>query len=110
MMKHKTNLTTQDFSALNKPTGNIYEAVTIIAKRARQIAARSKEELDNKLVDFITDETEELQEEEVAAKQEQAEITRLYERMPKPTNIAIDEFLGDRLMHRYPEEEDNTIV
>jgi DNA-directed RNA polymerase subunit K/omega len=109
-MKHKPNLTTQDFSALNKPTGNVYEAVTIIAKRARQIAARSKEELDNKLVDFMTDETDELQEEEVAGKQEQAEITRLYERMAKPTTVATDEFLADKLMYRYPEGEDNPIA
>jgi DNA-directed RNA polymerase subunit K/omega len=104
-MKHKTNLTTQDFSALSQPTGSVYEAVAIIAKRARQVAARSKEELDTKLVEFMADEHEELLEEEVAAKQEQAEITRLYERVPKPTTIATEEFLNGKLMYRYPDEE-----
>lgn len=104
-MKYKTNLMTQDFAALIKPTGNIYEGIAIIAKRARQVATKSKEELDNKLVDFMVDDSDELQEEELAAKQEQAEITRLYEKMPKPTTVATQEFLDAKLMYRYPELE-----
>jgi DNA-directed RNA polymerase subunit K/omega len=105
-MKYKINtLVTRDFSALAAPTGNVYEAVAIISKRARQVAIHMKEDLDSKLSDFISDDTEELQDEEKAAKQEQAEITRLYEKLPKPTTIATEEFLEDRLMYRYPEEE-----
>jgi DNA-directed RNA polymerase subunit K/omega len=104
-MKYKTNLTTQDFSALTQPTSNIYEAVAIIAKRSRQIAANYKEELDAKLVEFTADEFDELLEEEVATKQEQAEITRLYERMPKPSTVATEEFLNHKIRYRYPDEE-----
>jgi len=104
-MKHTTNLITRDFSALTEPTGNIYEAISIISRRARQIAVASQEELDSKLVEFISDETDEVKEEELAAKQEQAEITRVYEKMPKPTTIAVEEFLGNKLMYRYPDLE-----
>jgi DNA-directed RNA polymerase subunit K/omega len=104
-MKYKINtLITRDFSALTAPTGNLYEAVAIISKRARQVALHMKEDLDSKLEDFISDDTEELQDEEKAAKQEQAEITRLYEKLPKPTTIATEEFLEGKLMYRYPDE------
>jgi DNA-directed RNA polymerase subunit K/omega len=81
MTKNKTStLVTRDFSALNEPTSNIYEAVAIISKRARQVALHMKEDLDKKLADFVTDDIEEIHDEEKAAKQEQAEITRLYEK------------------------------
>jgi len=104
-MKYKINtLITRDFSALTAPTGNLYEAVAIISKRARQVALHMKEDLDSKLADFISDDTEELQDEEKAAKQEQAEITRLYEKLPKPTTIATEEFLEGKLMYRHVDE------
>ena len=109
-MRYKTNLTTRDFSALSGPTGNIYEAVAITAKRARQVAVRTKEELDNKLADLVSDDIDDQQiddqqlEEEKA--EEQAKISRLYEGMPKPTLIATEEFLRGKLMYRYPEPED----
>lgn len=106
-MKYKTNLTTRDFSALSGATGNIYEAVAIIAKRAKQIAVRTKEELDNKLADFVSDDIDDQQlGKEKAEEQEQVEISRLYESMPKPTIIAPEEFLEGKLMYRYPEPED----
>lgn len=106
MTKYKTNtLVTRDFSALTAPTGNIYEAVAIISKRARQVALHMKEDLDKKLADFIIEDTEEIHDEEKAAKQEQAEITRLYEKLPKPTTTATDEFLEGKLMYRYNEPE-----
>ncbi|MHB9148150.1 MAG: DNA-directed RNA polymerase subunit omega [Candidatus Amoebophilus sp.] len=109
-MKYKINtLVTRDFSALTAPTSNVYEAVAIISKRARQVALHMKEDLDSKLVDFVSDDTEELQDEEKAAKQEQAEITRLYEKLPKPTTIATEEFLEGKLMYRHTEEENTTI-
>ena len=106
MTKYKTSaLVTRDFSALTTPTGNIYEAVAIISKRARQVALHMKEDLDTKLADFVTEDTEEIHDEEKAAKQEQAEITRLYEKLPKPTTIATEEFLEGGLMYRYTEPE-----
>lgn len=105
-MKYKVNtLITRDFSALTAPTGNLYEAVAIISKRARQVALHMKEDLDNKLADFITEDTDDVQDEEKAAKQEQAEITRLYEKLPKPTTIATEEFLDGKLMYRYADLE-----
>ncbi|OJW68883.1 MAG: RNA polymerase Rpb6 [Candidatus Amoebophilus sp. 36-38] len=106
-MKYKINtLITRDFSGLTAATGNLYEAVAIISKRARQVALHMKEDLDNKLADFISDDIEDLQDEEKAAKQEQAEITRLYEKLPKPTTIATEEFLEGKLMYRYADSED----
>jgi DNA-directed RNA polymerase subunit K/omega len=105
MTKYKTNtIVTRDFSALTGPTGNIYEAVAIISKRARQVALRMKDDLDTKLADFVTQDTEEINEEE-AAKEEQAEISRLYEKLPKPTTVATEEFLAGSLMYRYNEPE-----
>src|SRR3546814_18931279 len=63
-MKYKINtLVTRDFSALTAPTGNLYEAVAVISKRARQVALHMKEDLDTKLEDFISDDTDELQDE-----------------------------------------------
>jgi len=106
-MKYKINtLITRDFSKLTAPTGNIYEAVAIMSKRARQVALHMKEDLDTKLADFISDDTDDVQDEEKAAKQEQAEITRLYERLPKPTTIATEEFLDGKLMYRYADSEE----
>ena len=105
-MRYKANLTTRDFSALSGPAGNVYEAVAIIAKRARQIAVRTKEELDNKLADLVSDDIDGQQlEEGKAEEQEQVEISRLYESMPKPTIIAAEEFLRGKLMYRYSEPE-----
>lgn len=106
MTKYKTNtLVTRDFSALAGPTGNIYEAVAIISKRARQVALHMKDDLDKKLADFTTEDTEEIHDEEKAAKEEQAEITRLYEKIPKATTLATEEFLAGELMYRYTDPE-----
>ena len=108
-MKYKINtLVTRDFSALTGPTGNIYEAVAIISKRARQAALHMKEDLDRKLEDFISEDMEE-QDEEKASKQEQAEITRLYEKLPKPTTVATEEFFDDKIMYRYADVDEKDI-
>ena len=105
-MKYKVNsLVTRDFSDLTAPTNNIYESVAIISKRARQVALYLKEDLDRKLADFINDDLEELDEEEKLEEQEQAAITKLYEQLPKPVTMAIEEFLENKLMYRYPDEE-----
>lgn len=103
-MQYKTNLITRDLSELSSPTGSIYEAVALITKRARQVAVITKEELDNKLADFVSDDT--VYDQEKAECQERVQISKLYESMPKPTTIATEEFLRGKLMYRYPDPED----
>ena len=89
MPKYKKNVPTntisRDMVSLSKDTENIYETVMIIAKRANQIAQETKQELEAKLQEFAvyTDDQQEMVENE-----EQIEISRQYERMPKPTLIA----------------------
>lgn len=87
---------------LTKGTDNIYESIAILAKRANQINAEIKEELISKLSEFATH-TDSL--DEVFENKEQIEVSRFYERLPKPTLIAIQEWLEDKVHHRMPEEE-----
>jgi DNA-directed RNA polymerase subunit K/omega len=93
---------TRDVRQLDSPTGNIYESVAIISKRANQISAELKEELTGKLNEFATH-TDNL--EEVFENREQIEISKFYERLPKPVNIALQEFLEGRVYHRNPTKE-----
>jgi DNA-directed RNA polymerase subunit K/omega len=98
-----TNTTiARDFKALEKGTDNIYESIAIISKRANQIAAQLKEELHAKLDEFNND-SDTL--EEVFENREQIEISMAYERLPKPTLIATEEFLAGKVYHRNPERE-----
>lgn len=92
-----TNTVTRTLSDLDAPTGNIYESVNIIAKRANQINSEIKQELSNKLSEFsfTTDNLEETFE-----NREQIEISRHYERLPKPTLVAIEEFLEGEIGYR----------
>lgn len=87
-----------------KGTDNIYETVAILAKRANQIGLEIKEELNEKVAEFQTS-TDTL--EEVFENREQIEIARYYERLPKPTLMAIHEFLTDKIYHRNPIKEDS---
>ena len=87
---------------LVQPTGNIYEAVVIIAKRAKRIAFRTKEELKEKFAELVSN-SDTL--EEVFENKEHIEISKYYEKQPKPTNIATEEFLTDEVMYRYSDEE-----
>lgn len=104
-MASQSSIITRDLESLSEPTGNIYESVAIISKRARQVATKMKEELSGKLVEFAST-VDNL--EEIFENREQIEISRFYERMPKPTTIATDEFLEGEVMFRKPElEEDN---
>src|SRR6185436_12209043 len=102
----KTNaeqsIVTRDIRRFDGPTGNIYEAVSIISKRANQISSELKEELSGKLQEFNTH-TDNL--EEVFENREQIEISKHYERLPKPALIAIQEFLDDKIYHRNPLRE-----
>ncbi len=103
---YKTELTTRNFASLSEPTGNIYEAVAIISKRSRQIAMQMKEELDSSLAQVTVAEIDvEATEADPDDIQEQIAISKTYERMPKPTIIALEEFLDDKLMYRYNDED-----
>ena len=92
----------RDVRDLEDKTGNIYESLVIIAKRANQISAQLKDELHNKLSEFATD-NDTL--EEVFENREQIEISTHYEKLPKPTVIATEEFLIDKVYHRNPSKE-----
>ena len=89
-------------SELKDKTGNLYESIAIIAKRANQINITSKEELHNKLEEFAshTDSLEEIHE-----NKEQIEISRAYERMPNPALLATAEFLEDKIYYRKNDED-----
>jgi DNA-directed RNA polymerase subunit K/omega len=96
-----TNTITRKLSDIEEPTGNVYESVVAIAKRANQISTSLKQELNRKLADFSST-TDSL--EETFENREQIEISRHYERMPKPTLIATEEFLDGELYIRKPEK------
>jgi DNA-directed RNA polymerase subunit K/omega len=93
---------TYDKNEIEAPTQNIYEAISIIAKRANQINADLKRELVDKLDEFATynDSLE-----EVFENKEQIEVSKFYERLPKPTAIAVDEWLNGKVYFRTPETE-----
>jgi len=95
---------TRDVRELDKTTDNIYESIVIISKRANQIANNLKEELHGKLAEFASS-NDNL--EEVFENREQIEISKHYERMPKPSLIAVDEFLHDKVYYRNPSKEQN---
>ena len=95
---------TRDVRELDKPTDNIYESIVIISKRANQIASNLKEELHGKLAEFASS-NDNL--EEVFENREQIEISKHYERMPKPSLIAVDEFLHNKVYYRNPSKEQN---
>ncbi|MFT4023963.1 MAG: DNA-directed RNA polymerase subunit omega [Flavihumibacter sp.] len=78
-------------------TGNLYESIAVIAKRANQINIALKEELHNKLEEFATH-TDSL--EEIHENKEQIEISRAYERMPNPALMATQEFMEDKVYYR----------
>ncbi len=96
-----TSIITRDITDLIKDTENVYESVVIISRRARQISAGLKEEISNKLAEFATT-VDNL--EEVFENREQIEISKFYERMPKPTSSATDEFLANKVYWKRREE------
>lgn len=97
-----TSTITRDVRQLDTKTDNIYESLVIIAKRANQISNNLKEELNGKLSEFASS-NDNL--EEIFENREQIEISKHYERLPKPTLIAIDEFLNDKVYYRNPSKE-----
>lgn len=100
-----SNTVTRDITDIDTQTGNIYESVVIISKRADQISTALKQELNRKLADFTTS-TDSM--EETFENREQIEISRYYERLPKPSLIATEEFLDHEIYFRNANEDSIT--
>ena len=94
------NTVTRNLADFAAPTGNVYESVMIIAKRSNQIAADIKQELNHKLEEF-TNYADTL--EETFENREQIEISKYYERLPKPVLIATKEFQDGKIYYRKAE-------
>lgn len=90
---------TRDIRKFDGVTGNIYEAVSIMSKRANQISSEIKEELSAKLQEFSSH-SDNL--EEIFENREQIEISKFYEKLPKPSLISVQEFLEDKIYYRNP--------
>ncbi len=97
---------TRDIRQFDEKTGNIYEAVTIMARRANQISLQMREELHEKLEEFGSH-SDNL--EEIFENREQIEISKFYEKLSKPTLIAIQEFLDEKIYYRNPTKEEGTV-
>jgi DNA-directed RNA polymerase subunit K/omega len=96
------SIITRDVITLEENAGNVYEAISIIGKRANQVGTALKQELDQKLQEFasVTDGLEEIFE-----NREQIEISKMYERLPKPSALAMEEFLAGKVYHRNPDTD-----
>ncbi len=106
-IKYESSVIPRDTRIFFEKTGNIYEAVVIIANRANQINMELKEELSSKLEEFASS-YDNL--EEVFENKEQIEVSKFYERIAKPTIIAINEFIEDKLeIRRINDNSENTI-
>ena len=100
--KAPVNTVTRNIMDLCEETGNIYESVAIIAKRANQISVEIKQDLNKKLAEFASynDSLE-----EVFENREQIEISRYYEKLPKPTLLATEEFIEGNVYYRDPAQD-----
>lgn len=96
------SIITRDLVKISDQTGNLYESLHIISQRAKQISSTMKEELNNKLSEFAST-VDNL--EEVFENKEQIEISKFYERMPKPSTLAMEEFIEGKLYFRHPDVE-----
>jgi DNA-directed RNA polymerase subunit K/omega len=101
-MVTQASIITRNMAEIAEKTGNIYESVSIISQRARQITINVKEELNSKLAEFAST-VDNL--EEIFENREQIEISKFYERMPKPTSLAIEEFIEDKIMFRERDQD-----
>ncbi|WP_010227786.1 DNA-directed RNA polymerase subunit omega [Gillisia marina] len=95
------NTTTIDKNLVDAPTNNIYEAISVISKRATQINSEIKKELLEKLDEFATynDSLD-----EVFENKEQIEVSKFYEKLPKPHSLAVQEWLDDKIYYRDTKE------
>ncbi len=100
------SIETRDIAKLSEQTENLYKSISVISKRARQISANVKEELNGKLAEFAST-VDNL--EEIFENREQIEISKFYERMPKPSKVAIEEFLEKKIMFRDADSEEGGI-
>ncbi len=96
------NTVTYDRNQIDEPTENIYESISIISRRAEQINTEIKKELIDKLEEFATynDSLEEIFE-----NKEQIEVSKFYEKLPKPHALAVQEWLTDKIYFRHTEED-----
>jgi DNA-directed RNA polymerase subunit K/omega len=101
-VKTENTAVTRKVRQFDAETGNIYETVSILSKRANQIAQELKDELDEKISEF-TSPADNL--EEVYENREQIEIAKFYEQLPKPTLLAIHEFLNNQIYYRNPAKD-----
>lgn len=99
-----TSTISRDMNQMSEDVGNVYETVKIISRRANQISVELKQEIDKKLQDF-TNTSENI--EEVFENREQIEISRYYEKLPKPVLLATQEFIEDKVYYRNPLKEKN---
>lgn len=100
------NTVTRDLIEMSEQTGNIYETVCVVSKRANQIAVEMKRDLEKKLQEFasMNDNLEEISE-----NREQIEISRYYEKLPKPTLIAEQEYDEKKIYFRNPSKDKENI-
>ncbi|WP_310397381.1 DNA-directed RNA polymerase subunit omega [Hymenobacter sp.] len=96
-----SSIITRNVADITGDNGNVYEAIAVISKRANQLSVKLKEELNDRLAEFAST-VDNL--EEVFENREQIEISKFYERMPKPTSTATEEFLEGKLNFRRREE------
>ena len=96
------NTVTYNRNEIDAPTGNIYEAISVIARRAEQINTEIRKELIDKLEEFATynDSLEEIFE-----NKEQIEVSKFYEKLPKPHALAVQEWLNDKIYYRNTEQD-----
>ena len=103
-VKCESTAVTRTIRDFDEKTSNIYESVAIISKRANQISLEMKEELNQKIQEFASNQDNL---EEIFENREQIEIARFYERLPKPTLIAVDEFDKEKVYYRNPTKKAN---
>lgn len=97
-----TNTESRDVMKMSEPVGNVYEMVRIISKRANQLSIEMKRDLDTKLQEFASY-SDNL--EEVFENHEQIEISRFYEKLPKPSLMAVEEWKEGQIFYRNPSRE-----
>ena len=101
-VKTKNYAVTRNTLDFSTETGNIYETVVILSKRANQIGLELKDELNRKIEEFATTQDNL---EEIFENREQIEIAKFYERLPKPTLLAVHEYLNNQIYYRNPHKE-----
>jgi DNA-directed RNA polymerase subunit K/omega len=101
-IKTKNYAVTRNTLDFSEETGNIYETVVILSKRANQIGLELKDELNRKIEEFATTQDNL---EEIFENREQIEIAKFYERLPKPALLSVHEYLNDQVYYRNPHKE-----